>query len=239
MSLREFYKSHYALEVTRKTDLTAALSLPAGLLTLLVGALVAMAKELHLPLGVVEQIQLVAIVLSGCACASAGYLLFRSLHNYEYGYAPTPLQLREYKEKLTEFHQSGGLPLPEAIKLAETEALNYIDAEYAKNADRNATNNDIKSAFLHRSNKAIIAAVLFGAIAGIAYVINSVFSPQPVQKIEVINLKEVHLMPDKILIQAASSPTPTPPPPVQRPEPPPSRVIKEDRNPPKPPPLKK
>lgn len=240
MSLRKFYKSHYVLEVTRKTDLTAALSLPVGILSLVVGALVVMAKELHFPLNVGEQVQLVVIVISAFACTMSGYFLFRSLYNYEYGYAPTPLQLKEYKESLVKFHQSNGHSQLVANNLAETETLDYIDAEYAKNADRNATNNDVKSAFLHRANGAIIAAGLCGAIAGVAYVFNSISSPQPIQKIELINLKEVHAMPGNNAIQAATSPTTTPPPqPLQRPAPPPSRVIKEDRNPPKPPPLKK
>ena len=130
MSLREFYESHYALEVALKTDLTAALSLPVGVLSLHVGSLVVMAKDLHIPLNVGEQIQLTAISLSGLASAVSGYFLFRSLYNFEYGYVHTPLQLKGYKERLIAFHQRSGLSSSDANELAEAETLDYIDEEY-------------------------------------------------------------------------------------------------------------
>lgn len=231
MNLREFYKSHYALEVTRKADLTAALSLPAGVLSVLIGALVVMTKELHLPLSSSELVQLCAVILSSCACVFSVYFLFRSLFNYTYGYAPTPLELKKYKEELTTFHQSNRLTIEEASALAETETLEYIDTQYAINADRNSKNNDIKSSYLHRANGLIISAVTFAAIAGVAYVVNSISSPQSVQKFELINLKELKTMTEPA--NASSLPPAQP-----RPEPPPSRVIKEDKGPPKPPPPK-
>lgn len=123
MNLREFYKSHYALEGARKTDLTSALALPVGVLSVLVGALIVMAKELHLPLQFGEQVQLAAVMLSAIACAFSGYLLFRSLFNYDYAYAPTPQELKKYNEQLFAFHQSNGHSIVEARAMAESETL--------------------------------------------------------------------------------------------------------------------
>lgn len=241
MSLREFYKSQYATEAARKTELTAALSLPVGVLSVLVGGLVVMSKELHLPFSIGEHVQFAAIALSAFACACAGYFLFRSLYNFAYGYSPTALELKNYKEKLVAFHRSDGQPESEANQIAEAETLKYIDGEYAKNTDRNSKNNDIKSSYLHRANGSIIAAVAFAAVACIAYVFNSVSSPKPIQRIELVNPKEVTTMPVDPPVQPT---TPTSPPPVTtpvtRPAPPPSRVIKEDKGPQKPPaPLQK
>jgi len=191
MTLRELYKSHYALEITRKAELTSALALPVGVLSLLVGGLVTMSKELHSPLHLGEQLLLAGIGISTVVCAMAGYFLFRSSYNFEYGYAPTPLEIKEFNEKLVAFHQGQGNQLVDAHKIAETETLDYIDGEYANNSARNAANNDIKSAYLHRANGAIMAAVLCGALAGVVYVFNSVFSPSTIHKIEVVKPKEV------------------------------------------------
>jgi len=219
MSVREFYKTHYALEVARKTNLTAALSLPVGVVSGIAGALVIMAKEAHAPLSVGDLVELGAIALSAIACSLSGYFLFRSLYNFTYGYTPTPLQLKKYKDQLAAFHASAGRPQAEANELAEAETLDYIDTEYAKNADRNAKNNDIKSSYLHRANGAMIAAVGFGAVAGVVYVFNSVSSPRSIQKVELVNFQEHPAM-------AGKPPAPQPPP-AKRPEPPPSRLIKE------------
>lgn len=235
-ALSEFYKSHYALEITRKTDLTAALALPAGVLTVLVGALVVMAKELHVPFNVPESVQAASILLSAAASVFAGYFLFRSLFNFAYGYVPTALEVKLYRDKLVTFHQTNGHSRTDAEQLAESETLAYVDEEYAVNTDRNSKNNDFKSAYLHRANGAIIAAVLAAVAAGVSFVYNSVSSPPPVLKVEFVNIKELRAMPPHASIPAAPTPPPPAPTPATRPEPPPSRVIKEDRSPPKPPP---
>jgi hypothetical protein len=237
MSLREFYKSHYELELTRKTDLTAGLAVPVGILSLLVGALVIMAKELHAPFSRSELVVCVSIALSALASLVSTYFLFRSLYNFAYGYVATPLEIQNYQAGLLAFHEGTGQPLAEAKKLAEEETLEYVDSEYAKYADRNAKNNDIKSTFLHQANGAMIAAVICAGVAGGAYVFNSLSSPASVPKVEVVNLKEVSVMSPAQSIQAVTSPPPPPPPPpAVRPNPPPGRIVREDQRPPRPPP---
>ncbi len=231
MSLRDFYKSHYEREMVRKTDLTSALSVPVGVISLLVGALVLMAKELHLPLNATDEFLLWAIIASAAACLLSTYFLIMSLYNFAYGYIATPVEIVEYRAKLAAYHEATGLTAVDARKLAEEETLEYIDSEYAKYADRNARNNDIKSTFLHQANGAMIAAVLCGAVAGAGYVKNSLATTPPPTKTEISNLKEIGQV---FQAQQAASTTPPPPPP-KRPDPPPGRIIREDQRPPKPP----
>jgi len=233
--MRDFYKSNYAFEIARKTDLTSALALPVGVVSLLVGAVVAMSKDLHLPLGLVEQILLACIGISAAACALAGYFLYRASYNFEYGYAPTPQEIKEYIGRLIKFHQTQGHGLVEAERISETETLDYIDVMCAKYSTINAANNDIKSAFLHKANGAIMKAVLYSALAGGTYVFNSIFSAPTIHKIEVVKPKEVSIMTTIPHVPPATTPSPaTIPAPAVRPLPPPGRLIKEDRNPPKP-----
>ena len=231
MTIREFYKCHYDLELTRKTDLTAALSVPVGILSLLIGGLILMAKELHLPLSLCERLIAAGIVASAFALVVSTYFLFRSLHNFAYGYIATPLEIQQYQAGLLAFHEGAGMSPPDARKLAEEETLDYVDSEYAKYADRNAKNNDIKSSFLHRANGAMIAAVVLSGVAGLAYVCNSVGSPTSVSKVEVINLKEASPVINVQPLQTVTAPPPPPP----RPNPPPGRIIREYQTPPRPP----
>lgn len=232
MTIREFYKSHYDLELTRKTDITAALAVPIGILSVLLGGLIVMAKELHVPLSSAEEILAIGILLSALALSVSAYFLIRSLFNFSYGYIATPLEILKYQEGLVAFHEGAGMSTPDAKELAEEETLDYIGAEYAKYADRNSKNNDIKSTYLHRANGAMIAAVVCGGAAGAVYVYNSMKVAAPVPKVEVINLKEAMPMIPNPSIQAAT--TPPPPPPV-RPTAPPGRIVREHQVPPRPP----
>lgn len=235
-TLRDFYKSHYDLEIVRKTDLTAALSIPVGVLSLLVGALVILAKELHVPLSNPETLQAVALAISAAASLTSGYFLFRSLYDFAYGYVATPLEIHQYYVELAAFHKANGVADPDAKSLAEEETLDYIDTEYAKYADRNSKNNDIKSTYLHRANGAMVAAVLCASVGAGAYIWNSIISAATISKVEVVNLKGLNM--PTLSIPAATVPSPSAPPQpqpkVDRPSPPPGRVIKEDQRPPRP-----
>lgn len=191
MSLSDTYKDLYEFELKRKTELTSALSLPTGIVSLLIGGLAVMARELHLPLGALQWWQLAAMAVSAVTCAFAVGYLFKSLFNFAYGYLPTPGQLKEYTDKLASYYVQTGATSDDARKLAETEALQYIDEQYVANADRNTANNDIKSAALHAAHLSTILGVLFTTVAGAFFVAASIAAPKAVPKIEVVNLKEI------------------------------------------------
>jgi hypothetical protein len=232
MTLQDFYKDHYTLEVTRRHELTSALAIPFGVLSLLLGALVVIAKEIHIPLDDWKVIQLAAVVASLVAVSATTYFLFRSYFNYEYGYVPTPLEIKSYRDGLVAYYVSTGLTKDVAIKTAEDETLEYIDSEYATHTHRNTANNDKKSAFLHRANGALILSVVITVVAGALYLARSIVSPAEVQKIEVINLKEAAMATSSsnqkngTQQQPTQQQTTTPPAPA-KPSPPPGRVIKE------------
>jgi hypothetical protein len=238
-SLREHYKAQYDQELARKAELTSSLSLPVGVLTILMGGLVVMAKELHAPLANGDAAQLVALSISAVVALIVSYLLFRSYYNYTYGYLATPVEMDAYYEKLVAFHMASGQSERDARRLAEDETLKYIATEYSKYADRNAKNNDIKSSYLHQANGAMVAALVLGATAAGINIAGAVSSAAPTPRVEVVNLKELTSMQSQTPVQAATSPPSSPPPPAPspptRPEPPPGRLIKEDHRPPKPP----
>lgn len=198
-----------------------------------------MAKELHRPLATADVAQLAALSISTAIALVASYLLFRSYYDYTYGYVATPVEMDAYYEKLVAFHKASGQSEQDARHLAEDETLEYIATEYAKYADRNAKNNDIKSSYLHQANGAMVVALVLGAAAAGINIAGAVSSAAPTPKVEVVNLKELTRMQSQTPFEAATSPASSPPPPAPspptRPEPPPGRLIKEDHRPPKPP----
>jgi drug/metabolite transporter (DMT)-like permease len=236
MQLRDSYKEHYLLESTRRNELTSALAVPIAILSAVLGVLAVVAKDLHVPLDGGGLVQLVFVVLGALASALSTYFLFRSLYGLAYAYVPSPTELAEYAKGLSLYYVGSGLREPAATAKAEAETLAYLYGEYAKNTDRNANNNDIKSGHLHNANSALIAAVVLTALAGVAYVVSSVVSPATPNKVEVINMPSFATSSPSPLAAASSPPAPPPPPPAVKPEPPPSRVVREHRVPPPPPP---
>lgn len=190
MSLSEFYKCQYELEITRKTDLTAALSIPVGVLSLLVGALVLMAKDLHAPLSGWDKWTLAAIGSSAFACLVAGYYLFRAHSGLSYEFLPNASAMQTHFHELVAFHETSGRSKPDAAAEAERETLTYIDDQHARNAALNNETNHVKSGHLHRGNLALMVAVAIAVVAGTLYVINSVSTATAVQHVEVVNIKE-------------------------------------------------
>jgi uncharacterized membrane protein YeaQ/YmgE (transglycosylase-associated protein family) len=191
MSLGNTYKELYEFELSRKGDLTSALSLPTGVVSVVIGALVFMARELHPPFGWLEQIQLGLIGIAAAACVFVIGNLCNSLYNFAYGYLPTPGHLKDYRDQLSAFHVGQGRSPIDAAAQAEIETLEYIDEQYVVNADRNLANNDVKSAALHNAHTSLIVSIVFTMLAGGFFVANSMLSAKETQKFELVNLKEL------------------------------------------------
>jgi hypothetical protein len=235
MDIRDYYKEHYFLESTRKGELTNALSLPLGILSLLIGGLMIVAQGIHLPLNDVAIFLLVLMAVAAIFILRTIYFLIRSYYNYEYGYVPTPLEIKTYKEGLFTYYVSLGDSPEDAIKKADSEALQHVDSEYAAHADRNAKNNNRKSSFIHNANSSLIGAIIVTLTVGATYIVTSIRTVSGPQKIEIVNLKEITMAeptnntPPKA--PEVPEPKPTPEPIPTKPTPPPGQVLKEHVDP--------
>lgn len=232
-SLKEFARAQYLYEISRRAELTSGISLPLGIISAILGALVIMAKDIHLPIGFGNGVQLALVALSATTCFVSGYFLVRSFYGFAYAYVVTPSQIADYKEQLITFYVQSGVPAAKAEELAEADALDHLDTLYTRCTERNTANNERKSYFLHMANGVMLAAILLAAVAGGFHVATGVTALPSPHKVEVINMKE---MPLRSAAQPPDPPPPPPPPQPMRPVPPPERVIKEDRSPPRPPP---
>ena len=230
MDLREFYQTHYFHETDRRDQINNSLTIPLGVISLVSGAFLVIAKEIDYPFNFSEIIQLSFLGLTALVLISAAVFLGRAYWGYGYAHMPRTEEIRQYYENLKNHYVNLKHSEEDAIKLAHEETLQYVDSQYSVNAEQNAGNNDIKSANLFKANGFTMASVVFLVISAVPYVINTIVDPSEVQKVEISNLKELSMPNQNSQPPKPQSQQPAPPPP--KPTPPPSRVIREHVEPP-------
>jgi len=164
----DFLKNRYDYELQRKEQLTAALTLPVGVLTVLGGAVVAMARtfsysSVPLAWGFDSLLLMVCVAFLTCLVQ-----LVRAYHRQTYVYLPLLRELDSSREEFLEFarHVDGG----------ETDVIQAFEGQLRRRlidaADRNTQTNDERSGFLHRARLALFGVLVLTAFAGIPYVID-------------------------------------------------------------------
>jgi hypothetical protein len=230
MDFHQFNKEHYFFEVNRRHQLTSALTIPIGVLTVLGGALLVIAKNLEAPLGILEVIQFLLIVVSAISMGVTIFFLIKSYFNYSYGYIATPKELKEHFEALVAYYSD----INGSRQDAEKELEEYINSEYAEHTHRNTQNNDTKSSYLHKANGFLITSLVFVILAGLPYVAISIMNGSKVQKIEIINTQQTQIG-DQTMTEEKKHETTEqkipPQQPLKKPSSPPGRLVKESVDP--------
>lgn len=171
MDFLTYSKEAYIGELERRDALRRVISLLMGLSIVFAGGLFSLFKNFHW-----EPTSNWAPALFGISwvigfifLGVAVWYLIRSHIGYEYAYVPTPKEIREYHEKLTEYYASGaeeGCP--------DTDVEEYMAREYADNAHRNALNNNSKSSRLHRASLCLVGTLVFTGIAGLTLLLSEI-----------------------------------------------------------------
>lgn len=187
MDMHQFYKEHYFHEANRRHQLTSALAIPIGVLTVIGGALIIVAKSIDMPISRIELFTLVFLVIAFILMLITVYFLIRSYYNYSYGYIATSQEMKEYCEQLIYFYGAD----PDAEKKANADLEEWINSEYAVHTHRNVLNNDRKSGYIHKANGFLLVALLATFVSGVPYAIDTIIKPTEAQKIEIINLNKI------------------------------------------------
>jgi len=227
MDIHQFYKEHYFHEANRRHQLTNALAIPIGVLTVIGGALIVVAKHLDTPLTCIELFTLQFLAISSILLLTTIYFLIKSYFNYSYGYIATSQELKDYRDKLIEFYKAES----KSEEIAEKDLEEYINSQYAEHTHLNAQSNDLKSYYIHKANGFLIATLLAAFVSSIPYVADTIIKPTEPQKIEVINFNKI----EDYQMAEDKKPEPTKqesiPKPIVKPSPPPGRIIKESEDP--------
>lgn len=206
MSLSAFYKDRYQIEIARKAEIATAISVPLGVVSLLFGLLAVMAKDLRWPLAPLESAVFAVIFTSAFAGVVVVFFLFAAHTGYRYAFFPTAEQLRKQYDDGVAAHKAAGQSDDDAAKKSEAETLTEIEAMYIQLSSENAVLNERKAKQLRKANLALMAAVALGLIAGALYVVSSMGSPTPTQRVEVVKLPlELHGILDTAAAAGSSS----------------------------------
>lgn len=228
MNLKDFYQTHYFHESARRDQINNSLTIPLGIISLISGGVLALAKEIDSPFDSFEIFQLFSLAFTSLCLILSAVFLGRSYWGYGYAHMPKANQIQDYDEQLINYYLGLGNSLEMASTLAKQDVAEYIASQYANNSDINAFNNDKKSANLFKANAFMMSSLVFLFFSACPYVIDEVEKPTETHKIEVVNLKELtmNIPSSQPPIVQSQQPTPTIPTPT-KPTPPPSVVIKE------------
>jgi hypothetical protein len=229
MDIKDFYQTHYFHESARRDQINNSLTIPLGIISLISGGALALAKELDVPFDNFEIFQLIFLVMTSLFLILSSVFLGKAYWGYGYAHMPRTKQLQDYHQQLIYYYLNLGNSQDFASNLASNDVSEYIASEYANNSDTNAFNNDKKSANLFKANTFMMASLLFLFFSALPYVIDEIKKPTETHKIEVVNLKEISMTipaPQSPVNSLSHQSTPVisvPP----KPTPPPSVVVKE------------
>ena len=171
MDFENLVRTHYFHEADRRRDLNSSLSLPLGVLTALFAALAAMIGGISDPPNGFE----VAVLASASGAAFAGfrsiYFIIQAYLGYEYAHPLTMGELSRWRDQVI----AAGYSAFRAQQ--EVEAL--MTAQYAVSAERNALNNDEKSAYIHKAGEWLSGCLVLVILAAIPYSINKISPDSP------------------------------------------------------------
>ena len=187
----DFLKDRYDYELRRQEQLTAALTLPIGVLTVLGGVMVAMARSFSYQDGPLTWGFWILLGLAGIAFFLCIFHLGRAYHRQTDTYLPLLRDLQKARDQLREFykqlylreiykeeHQSG--PADDLFQRKEHQEggddlfQHELEKRIIDAADKNTQNNDQRRVYLFLARREIFAVLALIAIMGMIYVVDQV-----------------------------------------------------------------
>jgi hypothetical protein len=166
----DFLRNRYDYELQRKEQLTAALTLPVGVLGGLGGAIVAMARSFSYSDPPLTWSFAPVLGLDGVAFFFCLAYVTHAYHRQTYVFLPLLTDIDKSRDEFLDFAHvmAGG----EAEVLDEFE--NQMRRRIINAADRNTETNDARSGLLHRARLALFAVLFLTVVAGFPYVVDQV-----------------------------------------------------------------
>jgi hypothetical protein len=191
--LSDFYKEHYFNELKRREELTGRVTLPLGILSILIGSIVAAFREINKPETLIEYLIVLLLICAVLPACMVIVNLWKSYHN-RYWVIDTPAEIMNYKNKLLRYYEDPGVEIEGApMEQALLDVLAYIDQEYAKHADYNSRESDRRSFILGQAN-VYLAITLGVATLALVLQLTSLGSlPEQPQKVKIVNMREISM----------------------------------------------
>jgi len=235
--ISDFLKEQYQKELDRRSDFTSRITLLSGVLTLLGGGSLAMAREIAKPSGYHQWLEIGAVSVSLFSIVCSSWQIWIAFANIEYYVLPAPADLLSYRDDLEDYYRQVGCQEGDTPRsAADAELLTGIDHAYARLTVDNFRVNERRSRYLKRANKYFLLAISVASLALMLQLYRNAVSPPRVQEVRIANILEL-----KVAQQGSSAGSDGGPPKpatpnnqpsttqaAKKPEFPPPRVIRED-----------
>ena len=178
-----FLKDRYDYELKRKDQITAALTLPVGILIALGAAMTAMARSFSYTDGYQKWLFLLSLSLAAVAFLLCVVFLGLAYHRQTYWYLPLLSELQTTRELYKElyqresYNQTGSWDGDSSQEEQATDDFfqHALEPRLIDAADKNTKTNDVRSdVYLYWARVMIFAVLVFTAFAVIPYVVDQV-----------------------------------------------------------------
>jgi hypothetical protein len=164
-----FIKDRYDFELQRREHLTAALSLPVGVLSALGSVMVVMAHSFTFAPNLLSSAFCFSLVLGVTFFSACLFKLAQAYHQQTYVYMPPLAALEKTLEEWRAFYKEAGYEGAERDFF-----LHDLRARVIEAADRNTFSNDTRSAHIHRARIFLFLLLASMSAAGLIYTLNQV-----------------------------------------------------------------
>jgi len=162
----DIFRQRYYFETQRQDRIKSNLSIPLSLIVLVFGVMVFYLKHLYLFINT-DYISILFVVVFTTTILLIFldiYYLIKSFYNYKYSYLPEPKEMKKYFEGMEEYCQKIGKD--EALR---KEIDNQMEIWFMEGAQKNMSNNDKRSGFIHRSNTTMIFIIISVIICSVLF----------------------------------------------------------------------
>lgn len=175
----------------RKEELTGRVTLPLGVLSILIGSIVAAFREINKPDTLIEYLIVILLICAVLPACMVVVNLWKSYHN-RYWVIDTPAEIMNYKNKLLNYYGDPGVEIEGApMEEALLDVLAYIDQEYAKHADYNSRESDRRSFILMRANVYLAITLAVATLALVLQLTRLASLPEQPQRVKIVNIREI------------------------------------------------
>ncbi len=161
----ELAKEFYLDEWARRDQLTGSVGTPITVMTAVAGALALMIRGFSADRHWTNIAFCFAAGLAIIFLLAASYFVARSYHGYEYQRVARAAELDAFCKQLHAYQVAVG----GSTQDADGDFDAFLADRFVEAADRNAENNDSKSAYLYRGSQAILFALICAALASIPW----------------------------------------------------------------------
>ncbi|MCP4746836.1 MAG: hypothetical protein GY874_11965 [Desulfobacteraceae bacterium] len=222
----KIYKDQYEFEWNHRSHLTSALNIPIAVATLLGGALVTLFQKFPFAKDIPTYLFSAFALFSTISLVTAVIFIFRAVRGYKYQRIPTPTNIKKHYNDLKDWwSRNNG-----SEKDAQKDLNDYINERLSEAVERNSVNNKNKSAYIYKTNSALISSLVFIALCTMPYLVRTINNISNTVKVEIINPEFTLLQKEeKIMNDNDNNPSNEKPNDDPKPTGPPNQEIKEDK----------